>query len=126
MNLISSPTGHGNRRCSLFGELDGPAAPTGKIASFCRCHVVAAANRPVRPRQLDWLLYLGLAKTSEHCLEVFIAHTRKLRFLKGFDAATEIKRVVDSFSPLLSGADLFAVVSEEEETCSVNSEKGAS
>jgi SpoVK/Ycf46/Vps4 family AAA+-type ATPase len=130
---------------TLLGELDG-AGGVSKGNSYHPAHVVviAATNRPdlldpslLRPGRLDRLLYLGPAKTREHCLKILLAQTRKFRFEQGCGAAAVLERAMESFPPTLSGADLSAVASGalmrglkrvcdriEEEACSINSERG--
>ena len=143
-------TGHGDGVmdrvvATLLGELDGAGGNNqGKSSPSAHVVVIAATNRPdlldpslLRPGRLDRLLYLGPAKTREHCLKILLAQTRKFRFEEGCDAATVLERAMESFPPTLSGADLSAVASGalmrglkrvcdkiEEEVRSINSEKG--
>jgi peroxin-6 len=143
-------TGHGDGVmdrvvATLLGELDG-AGGNSKGSCIPPAHVVviAATNRPdlldpslLRPGRLDRLLYLGPAKTREHCLKILMAQTRRFSFEVGCDAATVLEGAMESFPPTLSGADLSAVASgalmlgikrvcnkiEDEARC-MNSEKG--
>ena len=91
----------------------------------------------LRPGRFDRLLYLGPAKTKEHCLKILLAQTRKFKFEQGLDASTVLEQAMESFPPTLSGADLSAVASGalmqglkrvcqqiEEEVYSINSENG--
>ena len=145
-------TGHGDGVmdrvvATLLGELDGAGGNNqGKSSPSAHVVVIAATNRPdlldpslLRPGRLDRLLYLGPAKTREHCLKILLAQTRKFRFEEGCDAATVLEGAMESFPPTLSGADLSAVASGalmrglkrvcdkiEEEARSINSEKGVS
>lgn len=144
-------TGHGDGVmdrvvATLLGELDGAGVnKKGKSPPSAHVVVIAATNRPdlldpslLRPGRLDRLLYLGPAKTREHCLKILLAQTRKFRFEDECDAATVLDRAMDSFPATLSGADLSAVASGalmrglkrvckkiEEEMLLINSEKGA-
>lgn len=123
-------TGHGDGVmdrvvATLLSELDG--ASSAGISSSSKGQsttplvhviVIAATNRPdlldpslLRPGRLDRLLYLGPAKSKEHCLKILLAQTRKFRFQDGCDAATVLEQAMDSFPPTLSGADLSAVAS---------------
>jgi peroxin-6 len=145
-------TGHGDGVmdrvvATLLGELDGAGGNNqGKSSPSAHVVVIAATNRPdlldpslLRPGRLDRLLYLGPAKTREHCLKILLAQTRRFRFEEGCDAATVLEGAMESFPPTLSGADLSAVASGalmrglkrvcdkiEEEVRSINSEKGVS
>lgn len=117
-------TGHGDGVmdrvvATLLGELDGGSGDGDKQGSpSARVIVIGATNRPdlldpslLRPGRFDRLLYLGPAKTKEHCLKILLAQTRKFNFEEGCDAAGVIERAMDSFPPTLSGADLSAVAS---------------
>ncbi|KAL3822763.1 LOW QUALITY PROTEIN: hypothetical protein ACHAXA_009637 [Cyclostephanos tholiformis] len=143
-------TGHGDGVmdrvvATLLGELDGSGGNSkGKGLPSAHVVVIAATNRPdlldpslLRPGRLDRLLYLGPAKTREHCLKILLAQTRKFSFDEGSDAATILERAMESFPPTLSGADLSAVASGalmrgikrvcnkiEDEARSLNSERG--
>jgi SpoVK/Ycf46/Vps4 family AAA+-type ATPase len=117
-------TGHGDGVmdrvvATLLGELDG-AGGNNRGGRIPPAHVVviAATNRPdlldpslLRPGRLDRLLYLGPAKTRDHCLKILMAQTRKFIFEDGCDAATVLEGAMESFPPTLSGADLSAVAS---------------
>lgn len=148
-------TGHGDGVmdrvvATLLGELDGGSGGGGggrdKKRADASAHVIviAATNRPdlldpslLRPGRFDRLLYLGPAKTREHCLKILLAQTRKFKFEEGRDAASVLERAMESFPPTLSGADLSAVASGalmrglkrvceriEEEARSINLQKG--
>ena len=65
----------------------------------------------LRPGRFDRLLYLGPAKTKDHCLQILLAQTRKFKFKEGYDATSTLDRAMESFPPTLSGADLSAVAS---------------
>ena len=145
-------TGHGDGVmdrvvATLLGELDGGSSSSNgkdQSATSANVIVIGATNRPdlldpslLRPGRFDRLLYLGPAKTKEHCLMILLAQTRKFNFEEGMDAATILEQAMESFPPTLSGADLSAVASGalmrglkrvckriEEEVYSINSEKG--
>ena len=145
-------TGHGDGVmdrvvATLLGELDGGGSNDKRQSTdgiSANVIVVGATNRPdlldpslLRPGRFDRLLYLGPAKTKEHCLMILLAQTRKFSFEEGLDAATILEQAMESFPPTLSGADLSAVASGalmrglkrvceqiEEEVCSINLEKG--
>jgi len=144
-------TGHGDGVmdrvvATLLGELDGGGSSRsiGKHSQSANVIVIGATNRPdlldpslLRPGRFDRLLYLGPAKTKEHCLKILLAQTRKFKFEQGLDASTVLEQAMESFPPTLSGADLSAVASGalmqglkricqqiEEEVLSINSEKG--
>ena len=145
-------TGHGDGVmdrvvATLLGELDGGSSSSNgkdQSATSANVIVIGATNRPdlldpslLRPGRFDRLLYLGPAKTKEHCLMILLAQTRKFNFEEGMDAATILEEAMESFPPTLSGADLSAVASGalmrglkrvckriEEEVYSINSEKG--
>mmetsp|Transcript_32402 Transcript_32402/g.68499 ORF Transcript_32402/g.68499 Transcript_32402/m.68499 type:complete len:632 (+) Transcript_32402:142-2037(+) len=121
-------TGHGDGVmdrivATLLGELDGGSGsgghdPVQESPASAHVIVIAATNRPdlldpslLRPGRLDRLLYLGPAKTKEHCLQILLAQTRKFRFEDGCKATTVLERAMTSFPPTLSGADLSAVAS---------------
>jgi peroxin-6 len=146
-------TGHGDGVmdrvvATLLSELDGTSAgisSKGQSTPLAHVIVIAATNRPdlidpslLRPGRLDRLLYLGPAKSKEHCLKILLAQTRKFRFQDGCDAATILEQAMESFPPTLSGADLSAVASGalmrglkrvcdtiEEEAWTINNENGA-
>ena len=113
-------TGHGDGVmdrvvATLLGELDGNERRDSPSAHVI---VIGATNRPdlldpslLRPGRFDRLLYLGPAKTKDHCLKILLAQTRKFRFEDGLDATTVLEKAMDSFPPTLSGADLSAVAS---------------
>lgn len=146
-------TGHGDGVmdrvvATLLSELDGGSSSgsNGKDRSATSANVIVigATNRPdlldpslLRPGRFDRLLYLGPAKSKEHCLMILLAQTRKFNFEEGLDAATVLGQAMESFPPTLSGADLSAVASGalmrglkrvckriEEEVRSINLEKG--
>jgi len=151
-------TGHGDGvmdrvTATLLAELDSgdegvasgsEAADPKKNSSAVNIIVMGATNRPdlldpslLRPGRFDRLLYLGPAKTKEHCLQILLAQTRKFRFEAGIDRASILRKAMESFPPTLSGADLSAVASgalmrglkrvcdkAEEEMCSINSKRG--
>jgi len=144
-------TGHGDGVmdrvvATLLGELDGGGSSRsiGKNSQSANVIVIGATNRPdlldpslLRPGRFDRLLYLGPAKTKEHCLKILLAQTRKFKFEQGLDASTILEQAMESFPPTLSGADLSAVASGalmqglkrvcqqiEEEVHSINLEKG--
>lgn len=128
---------------TLLGELDGGGSQQTKRDSPSVI-VIGATNRPdlldpslLRPGRFDRLLYLGPAKTKDHCLQILLAQTRKFRFQEDCDARTVLERAMVSFPPTLSGADLSAVASgalmrglkrvcerAEEEARSLNLKKG--
>lgn len=153
-------TGHGDGVmervvATLLGELDNGGSDVGgstsnsssqrKAAAAPHVIVIGATNRPdlldpslLRPGRFDRLLYLGPAKTKEHCLQILLAQTRKFKFEDGCDRADVIRQAMDSFPPTLSGADLSAVASGalmrglkrvcdrvENEALTMNKEKGA-
>jgi peroxin-6 len=116
---------------TLLGELDDDGA-----GGAARVIVIGATNRPdlldpslLRPGRFDRRLYLGPARTREHCLQILLAQTRKFRFREegggeeGTDdagarfcastgaAARVLSRALEAFPPGLSGADLSAVAS---------------
>jgi len=105
---------------TLLGELDdggGDGGDDSKQDSAAHVIVIGATNRPdlldpslLRPGRFDRLLYLGPAKTKEHCLQILLAQTRKFRF-EDEEAKTVLERAMGSFPPTLSGADLSAVAS---------------
>ena len=111
-------TGHGDGvmervTATLLAELD-----SGGGESVAHVIIIGATNRPdlldpalLRPGRFDRLLYLGPAKTKEHCLQILLAQTRKFKFQAGCDPATVLRQAMDSFPPTLSGADLSAVAS---------------
>jgi len=118
-------TGHGDGVmdrvvATLLGELDdggGDGGDDSKQDSAAHVIVIGATNRPdlldpslLRPGRFDRLLYLGPAKTKEHCLQILLAQTRKFRF-EDEEAKTVLERAMGSFPPTLSGADLSAVAS---------------
>ncbi|EED89019.1 peroxisomal biogenesis factor 6, peroxisomal assembly factor w, Paf2, pex6-like protein, partial [Thalassiosira pseudonana CCMP1335] len=140
-------TGHGDGVmervvATLLGELDNGGSDA---AAAPHVIVIGATNRPdlldpslLRPGRFDRLLYLGPAKTKEHCLQILLAQTRKFKFEDGCDRADVIRQAMDSFPPTLSGADLSAVASGalvrglkrvcdrvENEALTMNKEKGA-
>ena len=144
-------TGHGDGVmdrvvATLLSELDGGGGGRHGKRESRSAHVVVigATNRPdlldpslLRPGRFDRLLYLGPAKTREHCLKILLAQTRKFRFEEGCDAETVLESAMESFPPTLSGADLSAVASGalmrglkrvcdriEEEARSTNLERG--
>lgn len=144
-------TGHGDGVmdrvvATLLSELDGGGGGGQGKRESRSAHVVVigATNRPdlldpslLRPGRFDRLLYLGPAKTKEHCLKILLAQTRKFRFEEGCSADTVLERAMESFPPTLSGADLSAVASGalmrglkrvcdriEEEARSINLDKG--
>ncbi|KAL7536444.1 hypothetical protein ACHAXR_007160, partial [Thalassiosira sp. AJA248-18] len=160
-------TGHGDGVmdrvvATLLGELDNGGGGSigskqGSATSAAHVIVIGATNRPdlldpslLRPGRFDRLLYLGPAKTKEHCLQILLAQTRKFRFEEEEghenDAATTatlanrmtvLERAMESFPPTLSGADLSAVASAalmsglrrvcqriETEVHSINTERG--
>lgn len=151
-------TGHGDGvmdrvTATLLAELDSgdggvasgsEAADPKKKSSAINIIVMGATNRPdlldpslLRPGRFDRLLYLGPAKTKEHCLQILLAQTRKFRFEAGIDRASILRKAMESFPPTLSGADLSAVASgalmrglkrvcdkAEEEMWLINSKRG--
>ena len=147
-------TGHGDGVmdrvvATLLSELDGGGGGGGgrhgkRESRSAHVVVIGATNRPdlldpslLRPGRFDRLLYLGPAKTREHCLKILLAQTRKFRFEEGCDAETVLESAMESFPPTLSGADLSAVASGalmrglkrvcdriEEEARSTNLERG--
>lgn len=148
-------TGHGDGVmdrvvATLLSELDGGGGGVGgsghgkRESRSAHVVVIGATNRPdlldpslLRPGRFDRLLYLGPAKTKEHCLKILLAQTRKFRFDDGCAPDTVLKSAMQSFPPTLSGADLSAVASGalmrglkrvcdriEQEARSINLEKG--
>lgn len=147
-------TGHGDGVmdrvvATLLSELDGGGGiggygPGKRESRSAHVVVIGATNRPdlldpslLRPGRFDRLLYLGPAKTKEHCLKILLAQTRKFRFEDGCAPDTVLEIAMQSFPPTLSGADLSAVASGalmrglkrvcdqiEEEARSINLEKG--
>ena len=114
-------TGHGDGVMdrvvsTLLGELDNDGVGRDEPV---RVIVIGATNRPdlldpslLRPGRFDRLLYLGPAKTREHCLKILMAQTRKFKFEAGEEAREEVlTQAMESFPPTLSGADLSAVAS---------------
>ncbi len=118
-------TGHGDGVmdrvvATLLSELDGGGGGGGghdkRVPRSTHVVVIGATNRPdlldpslLRPGRFDRLLYLGPAKTKEHCLKILLAQTRKFKFEEGFAADKVLERAMESFPPTLSGADLSAV-----------------